>query len=986
MTISLKKNFFLTLLLIICAVTDVTGQTSHSVNVRQGLSSMFVLSVYQDCRGYIWAGTYSGLSILDGNGNLTAFTDRPELKAEAGAMVLDIGGTDDGTVWLNTNFGLDCWNIDTGRYEHHPQFSGNYHIAVGPKGQVVILSRNHKLYAYNACLHSFLQLKTDPVSEKGLHAMNIDATGMLRLVTDTCTLEYQLEAEADGHIVARKVSRSIHKAGRLISAKSDNDKLIMINEQGVLYEGDRSGRHARRICQLSPEMLSSKPYSAILKDGADYLIGLYNRGVYRIRKTDQGYSEEPTSITCGIFGIIRDTRQSILWLATDGEGLRYITHEPYEIHNELYSRLPFSVSTPVRAIAIDDTGDLWVGTKGDGLIRYIQYSPHHIQALQYTMSNSSLLHDAVYSLCLGSNDIMWIGSDGNGINYYNPREGRIMRLDIHHPQLRSVHALAQVKNDELYACTGGDGVFRISLEWHEGTPHATGLKQLFFNSSLPTSSNFTSMAQGNGVLWFANREIGIRSLDLKTGTSRLYRPRTKAVCAKNDPISLCYDSISGKLACGMSRGLVTMQPRNGSYAVRDIGRAVGLPDATARAILLEGSRLWAATTQGLAYYDLQTGENSIISTQNALSVLEPGEGASFYDARRHEKYFGTTNGFVMVSAPLRTSTNYIPPVLFTGIRIGNRYIGWDEKIQLKHNQNYLNISFTAVDYLHADSYLFEYRMINSPDSIWHSIGHARNLNFVDLKPGTYTLQVRYHKGQYFSRPAQLTFHISPPWYDTTWARILWLLILVCSVAGSIRLYRWQRRFREQRRQQMLLQQEREAAFQAEIKHRDLKLEQLKALTEQLNPFDVVGDRVLHREDHQLLEQIFQIVIDEISNPDLSPKLVADKLCMGYRTLYRRLQNISDKTLANIIRDIRMEHACQLLSQTRMTTEQVALQVGYLNRGSFHKHFATHYGCTPRQFQAQLQSHLSLSAEKAVQSKDKPSVMVSEHDDVLNENT
>ena len=324
---------------------------------------MFVLSVYQDCRGYIWAGTYSGLSILDGNGSKVAFTDRPEVKAAAGAMVLGIGGSQDGCVWINTNFGIDCWNIDTGRYEHHPRFSGNYQMSVGPKGQVVILTRNKEFYAYNVRRHRFQPITTEPVDVRDIHAMEIDSTGCWRMITGTHTSEYQLSEKDDGHITATLIRRTIHEVGPLVSAKADNGSLLMINAQGILYQGDLSGRHARMICQLSPKMMQSQPYSAILKDGEDYLIGLYARGIYRLKRTVQGYAEEPTPLTSGIFGIIRDTRQNILWVATDGEGLRYLTHEPYEIHTEPYSRLSFPVSAPIRAILQDSDGNLWAGTE-----------------------------------------------------------------------------------------------------------------------------------------------------------------------------------------------------------------------------------------------------------------------------------------------------------------------------------------------------------------------------------------------------------------------------------------------------------------------------------------------------------------------------------------------------------------------------------------------------------------------------------------------
>ncbi len=368
------RSFLRLLLLFWLSVGPAAGQTMRFVDTRNGLSSMFVLSLYQDVRGFVWAGTYSGLSVMDGNGSAVAFSDRPEVRAEAGVMVAGIDGTSSGVVWMKTNYGLDCRDMTSGLREHHTEFIGYYRVAVWPRGDVVVLTPDKGYFAYNALQHRFQKLTAELVADRDVHAMSIDSAGLWRVITRTHTLEATLVTEADGRVVTlpRKVP---HAMGRLVTAKADADRLLMVDEQGVFYEGDASGRDAREVCRLSPELRRREPYAAILRDGDDYLLGFYSGGVFRLRRTSDGYVEEPTAVTCGIFDIRRDRQQDIIWVATDGEGVCCLAREPYLFYHELYADLPFKVSAPVRAILRDSGGDLWVATKGDGLLCYEGYMP-----------------------------------------------------------------------------------------------------------------------------------------------------------------------------------------------------------------------------------------------------------------------------------------------------------------------------------------------------------------------------------------------------------------------------------------------------------------------------------------------------------------------------------------------------------------------------------------------------------------------------------
>ncbi len=998
------KALFAILACLVFSANPLQSQALRSCDSSDGLSSMFVLSVYQDVRGYVWAGTYSGLSILDGNGSTVAFRERPEVLAEAGVMVRQVRGTDNGSVWVNTNFGLDYWNWATGRQEHYAQFTGAYNLAVGPKGHVVVMTTNHGYFTYNAKEHRFHQLTAELVNINDCHAMTIDAEGKWRVITRTHTLEAILETDASGNLTATHARKTSHSMGRIETAKVDGDHLLMVDEEGILYEANADGSHSKPVCQLSAQMRARQPYSGIMRKGNDYLLSFYSGGVFCLRKTANGtYTEETTAIRCGVFEMFRDRMQDIIWVATDGEGLCYLTHEPYELHNELYSKLPFEISKPARAIVRDANNDLWIATKGDGLLCYEDYdskSQHH-NVRQLTTANSALLHNSVYALAEGGHGMVWIGTDGNGINYYDPRTRKIELLDIFPPHFWAAHALMEVplkgngtsEESDLFVCTGSNGVFRIHLKWEDGRPHGTGYEQLLYDKDHPARSQFISIARQDSVLWMANREQGIRSYNLNTGRSSIVRLSRSHLSAQNDPIVVLSDTVHRRMICGMSRGLFTFPFAPPRLQAHNIGTSLNLSDATVRGLAMEGDRLWAATTQGLACFDVRTGESNIFTTRDELKVLEFGEGAAYYDPRNGEKFFGGTNGFVVVSAPVHNPVTYNPPILFTGVRIGDRFLYNPSSadgtsaagpLRLRHHENYLTISYTAVDYLHADRYHFQYRFKNSDSREWQHVGHARSITFADLPPGHYCVQVRYQSGRYVSQPYELSFVIRPPWYATPWAKLLWLLLVAGGIMGAVWLYRWQRARKQRRLQRIAEQQQREAALQEEIRQReqtiqqregelqlrDEQLEQLRALAAELSPYDVVGERVLHREDQQLLERIFQIITEHVSDPDLSPNMVADELCMSYRTLYRRLQTISDKTLATIIRDIRMEHARQLLTQTKLTIEQVTMQLGYNNRGSFYKHFAAHFGCTPRQFQANYTAEVVPTTAEGVQTADK----------------
>ncbi|TNE70318.1 response regulator [bacterium] len=110
---------------------------------------------------------------------------------------------------------------------------------------------------------------------------------------------------------------------------------------------------------------------------------------------------------------------------------------------------------------------------------------------------------------------------------------------------------------------------------------------------------------------------------------------------------------------------------------------------------------------------------------------------------------------------------------------------------------------------------------------------------------------------------------------------------------------------------------------------------------------VIEDDSIQQQAGNLLEKAAQFVYEEINNVNFSPELLADKLAVSRRTLYRILEAETGTTPATFIKEIRLTRAQKLLqSDKKITLEQVANQVGYRNAKSFRKLYQDRFGIHP----------------------------------------
>ncbi|WP_108823259.1 two-component regulator propeller domain-containing protein [Dysgonomonas sp. Marseille-P4361] len=129
-----------------------------------------------------------------------------------------------------------------------------------------------------------------------------------------------------------------------------------------------------------------------------------------------------------------------------------------------------------------------------------------------------------------------------------------------------------------------------------------------------------------------------------------------------------------------------------------------------------------------------------------------------------------------------------------------------------------------------------------------------------------------------------------------------------------------------------------------------KKEELKEYySSSYSSYELSEGKLIHKEQKKLISEVLNIINKNLTNKDLTAAFIAKQMNMSSRTLYRKLNEIENISLADMIRDCRVFQAEQLLLKSKMTIEEIIYKSGFSNTVSFYNAFKGKHGCTPKEF-------------------------------------
>ena len=102
-------------------------------------------------------------------------------------------------------------------------------------------------------------------------------------------------------------------------------------------------------------------------------------------------------------------------------------------------------------------------------------------------------------------------------------------------------------------------------------------------------------------------------------------------------------------------------------------------------------------------------------------------------------------------------------------------------------------------------------------------------------------------------------------------------------------------------------------------------------------------------DQQLMKNIEQFVLQNMSRGQISLEEMATAMGMGRVPFYHKVRAITAKTPAELVRELRLKHACTLLVTTNINMSELAINVGFMTAENFANIFKDKFGMTPLEY-------------------------------------
>lgn len=112
------------------------------------------------------------------------------------------------------------------------------------------------------------------------------------------------------------------------------------------------------------------------------------------------------------------------------------------------------------------------------------------------------------------------------------------------------------------------------------------------------------------------------------------------------------------------------------------------------------------------------------------------------------------------------------------------------------------------------------------------------------------------------------------------------------------------------------------------------------------------------DDEALVNKVVKIIESHMSDHELNVMVLSKEVGMSRVHLYRKIKKITGQSISDVIRNIRLQKAAQLLEGRKGFVKEVAYEVGFTSLSHFSRAFHDYHGVSPSKYANQNKSKYS----------------------------
>jgi DNA-binding response OmpR family regulator/ligand-binding sensor domain-containing protein/nitrogen-specific signal transduction histidine kinase len=757
----------------------------NHLTVKNGLKNSRVVSILQDDYGYMWFGTHNGVEKFSGGkiehydlSSDSTFQTRDNIVncLELSVDYDVLCGTKNGNIFYYSRTLNQFKPIPI--KEESNRVSGIYSLQ-SEKNKGIWIGAANGLLFYDKKKESVKKLNEWRVYDistyndthlwishkKGLSLLNKNTYKVEDIdVSEIIEKGYQFNNILSTYSITQDELIISTRNSDIFHIKFTNGKIHLLNHKNFSYNNKV---YAIQDIKQSPE--------------GNFIFAVDGLGILETNKklqTKNIYLSDDNDLTTlssnGIYKLYY-SKDNILWVATYGGGVCYydpnkkpftqIQHTPYK-SNSL-------INNTVNAILEDDIGRIWYGTK-KGISIYNPFSQQWT-SIKYTEAKSPYpLH--ITDLIADNAGNAWAATYGNGL----------IKIDKNTLQ-KTIFS----KNKSGYYHTTSDHLYNIEIDnmnriWTGGiwgiTTIIDPIKKTSTHLNLSNIRSFLNygMDMYVGTL-FGLYIVNTETLEIKKAPFDILNKSRIITIKKHLENNILYFGTYFK-------GLVAWNLDDQSFELTTTDN--GLLSNSISAIEWESpEKMWISSSEGLSAYSIKDKTINNYLPVDGITSTEFSENAAL-KLLSGELIFGGINGATLFYPNQITKSTQITKPIFTGIKLHGKKLSISEdgpltqnidlqkSIHLMHNENALNITFSAIGYSSPERIKYKWIM-EGFDKKWNGPSQIKEAIYSKLPPGKYTFKVKCTNDDEVWQKDIKSFviHISKPIWKKPIAYIIYMIIM-----------------------------------------------------------------------------------------------------------------------------------------------------------------------------------------------------------------
>lgn len=755
------------------------AQYFKKIGMKDGLSSLSVLAIYQDPLGRMWFGTTEGLNIYNGNkvSRITKYNSSVEGKVEM------------------------------------KNLRGNVSQILGDGKERVFIINNNTLLEYNLLKDEFTEISSSGVRAMSLHegTLYYFAKDSLMSYGPDCQVAFQEKYDVP-YITCLEYKSGIFYIGTrngLFRAKGEKTECVLPDIE--IYKIFQSSSGELWIASRMNGLYRIKPGGGIFKEtvsssrvvspqirefvednrkriwfGTFDGLQMYDpeKDEYQVYRTENiaGTIEHNS-----VFSLYKDV-QNTIWMGSYYGGVNYFNTEfdiffYYRNNNGKDGR---NLSFPIVGQIFEDRDrNLWIATDGGGVNVYNRQNASFTY-FDASMPNS-ILHNNVKSMAYDyERDCVYIGTYTGGLSKYDRKTKLFYNYLEHNPKEKS-------PSDRIHCCKYHNGVLYITatngfwtLDVKTNVFSVVDYHTDIISMEIDENENVWLASKENIYLYNIRTSEFIRLYGLESRLPKQIRI-TKVLPAKGENtlyistlgtgfFSYDMDSKTLKQYLHEENGLLS----NFCYNIAETGQGdIFITND-------KGFSIFMQDEMQMKTIDFQSDKGMISTVIDVCGIyVSPDDvvymggvgGMMSLDYKKYKAILDSIGDDFFHLETLYVNNSPISPSDGSGIL--DKVLAYTDAINLKHNQNNISFTFANSNYIglaHTTTY---YYMLEGFDKEWCTT-ESTDINYTNIPPGKYRLVIRKVNNKFGGAgkdEISLFVNVSHPWYANIYAYIIYLVII-----------------------------------------------------------------------------------------------------------------------------------------------------------------------------------------------------------------